>query len=104
MFRETREFGLKQAFSFSIDEGDDAAAATWNVMAAPVRWTHGGFEKVLLRIAHERAAPILWVSAENGAVFAPYDGGVDLFLPSEAEAKELRSKHADWLPSHPGGL
>lgn len=103
MFRETRELGLKYAFSFGVDEGDDALA-TWDVMAAPVRWTQGDFDDALLRIADERAAPTLWISAESGAVFAPYDGGVDMFLPSEAEAKELRSKHADWLSSHPDGL
>ena len=103
MFRETRELGLKYAFSFGVDEGDDAVA-TWNVMAARVRWKQGGFDNALLRIADERAAPTLWISAESGAVFAPYDGGVDMFLPSEAEAKDLRSKYADWLSSHPDGM
>jgi hypothetical protein len=102
MFRETRDFGLVHAFAFQEDEGEDES--TWNVMAAPVHWTQGGFDEVLLRIADDRAAPTLWVSAENGAVFAPYDGGVDLFLPSEAGVQELRSAHANWLSSHPEGL
>ncbi len=97
MFRATREFGLKHAFSFNVDEGDDAAH--WNVVAAPIRWTQGGFDEILLRIADEQSAPILWISAESGAVFAPYNGGVDLFLNSEATVKDLRSKHADWLGS-----
>jgi hypothetical protein len=103
MFKETREFGLKHAFSFSEDEGNDDDAS-WNVMAAPVRWIQGGFDRVLLRIAGDRAAPTLWISTESGAVFAPYDGGVDLFLPSEVMVKELQSKHADWRSSHPCGL
>lgn len=102
MFRVSREFGLEYAFSFDVDEGDDAAH--WNVMAGPVRWTYGGFDEVLLRIADEQSAPTLWISAESGAVFAPYDGGIDLFLPSEATVKDLRRKYVDWLPSQPDGL
>jgi hypothetical protein len=102
MFRASLEFGLEHAFSFDVDMGD--SAAHWNVMAGPVRWTQGGFDEVLLRIADEQSAPIIWISGESGAVFAPYDGGVDLFLTSEAKVKALRSKHADWLSSHPNGL
>lgn len=102
MFRASRELELEHAFSFDVDEGGEAAH--WNVMAGPVRWTQGGFDQVLLRIADEQSAPILWISAESGAVFAPYDGGVDLFLPSEAKVKELRTKYSDWLSSHPDGL
>lgn len=102
MFRASRDFGLEHAFSFDVDEGADAEH--WKVMAGPVRWRQGGFDEVLLRVADEQSAPILWVSAESGAVFAPYDGGVDLFLTSEAEVTDLRSKHVDWLPSHPDGL
>lgn len=102
MFRASRELELERAFSFDVDEGGEAAY--WNVMAGPVRWTQGGFDEVLLRIADEQSAPILWISAESGAVFAPYDGGVDLFLPSEAKVKDLRTKYADWLSSDPDGL
>lgn len=104
MFQATDEFRLKYAFSFEDDQGDDISPVPWNVMAALVRWRQGGFDKVLLRIVDEQATPVIWASAESGAVFAPYDGGVDLFLPSEAIAQELRSKYADWLPSHPDGL
>lgn len=103
MFKETREFGLTHAFSFCEDEGGDDATF-WNVMTAPVRWIQDGFNDVLLRIANDQAAPTLWASVESGAVFAPYDGGVDIFLPSEAMVEELQSKHADWLSSHPEGL
>lgn len=102
MFRETHAFGLEHAFSFREDEGEDES--TWDVMASRVLWTLGGFDEVLLRIADDRAAPTLWVSEHSGAVFAPYDGGVDLFLPSESKMQELRLAHADWLSSHPEGL
>ena len=102
-FQEVRTYGLEHAFSF-LDDPEDEEAAPWNVMAAPVCWKASAFDDTLLRIANEQAAPTLWTSAESGAVFAPYDGGVDVFLPSEEMAKKLRSRFADWQSPHPSGL
>lgn len=101
-FRETREYPLQQAFTFCED--DDEPVSVWNVMATSTSWKRGAFDATLLRIADWQAAPTLWVSAKDGAVFAPYDGGVDLFLPAAAKVDELRSTYADWLPPTPDGL
>ncbi len=46
----------------------------------------------------------MWISSSTGAVFAPYDGGFDLFLPDAGMALELRRRHPDWLSDHPLGL
>jgi hypothetical protein len=73
-------------------------------MAAPTVWKKGIFDGTLLRIADEEAGPTLWVSEADGALFAPYDGGVDLFLPVKAKWEELRAKYASWLPMNPAGL
>jgi len=102
-FRESREYQLKPAFSFRRGEDDDDEPE-WNVLAGIVSWERGRFDDTLLRIADERAGPTLWMSANDGAVFAPYDGGVDLFLPQQKARDALRLKFADWLPSHPDGL
>jgi hypothetical protein len=37
-------------------------------------------------------------------LFAPYDGGMDVVLPTTAERDHLRSAHSDWLSTHPAGL
>ena len=102
-FRETREFALSRAFSFQEDEGD-GETSSWHVMAAQTVWTEGAFDTALLRIANEEAGPTLWVSGSDGAVFAPYDGGIDLFVSSNERRDELRSKFAGWLPTNPAGL
>lgn len=102
-FQESCEYSLSPAFSFFRDEGD-GEVSSWNVMAAPLIWKTGAFDGSLLRIADEKAGDTLWVSITDGAVFAPYDGGVDLFLPSEARVQALRLKHVSWLPTHPAGL
>lgn len=65
-------------------------------MASPAVWKSSAFDGVLRRIACEEARPTLWVSQADGAVFAPYAGGVDLFFHSEAR-ETIRLKHANWL-------
>lgn len=102
-FQESREYPLSPAFSFLRDEGD-GEVSSWKVMASPLVWKKGAFDSTLLRVADDKAGPTLWVSNADGAVFAPYDGGVDLFLPSKAQCEAIRSKHANWLSTHPEGL
>lgn len=102
-FQESREYPLLPAGSFFRDEGD-GEMSEWTVLASPLIWKRGAFDGTLLRIADEKAGPTLWLSMTDGSVFAPYDGGVDIFLPSEAQAQALRLKHANWLPTHPAGL
>ncbi len=102
-FRACREFGLSFAFRFLADEGD-GEEHPWDVHAGPTRWREGTFDDLLWAIANEQAGPTLWMSQATGAVFAPYDGGVDLFLPNAGTALELKQRHSDWLSDHPLGL
>ncbi|MGE0666698.1 MAG: hypothetical protein AB7O49_09080 [Sphingomonadales bacterium] len=102
-FRACHEYGLSFAFRFLVDEGDDDVRP-WNVYAAPVRWCESAFDDLLWAIANERAGPTLWMSQATGAVFAPYDGGVDLFLPSTKMVVALKNRYAAWLSNHPLGL
>lgn len=102
-FAATRQFGLEPAFEFADGDGDEDAAG-WRVHAGRTRWTDGAFDEVLTSIAEERAGPTLWISETTGSIFAPYDGGIDLFLAEPEEAASLKAKHSGWLSSHPGGL
>ncbi|MDQ0319017.1 hypothetical protein QO002_001155 [Pararhizobium capsulatum DSM 1112] len=58
----------------------------------------------LLAIANEESWPKFWMSKENGQIFAPYDGGFDLFPISNDEVQRLRIAHRDWLSPLPSGL
>jgi hypothetical protein len=100
-FRATREWNL--AFAFEILEDDGEEGRPWRVYAAEVRWAPGRFDELLLSIADEKAGPTLWMGAD-GAIFAPYDGGVDLFLPDAGALQRLAAQHPDWLPTHPLNL
>ena len=103
LFRATREFGLRYAFQFKESEADEEDKL-WNVHALLSEWSAGKFDAVLRDIAEYRAAPTLWMSSTSGAIFAPYDGGVDLFLPTQSTVASLVNAHPDWLSSHPAGL
>ena len=69
----------------------------WPVHAARVTWRRSVFDSLFIAVAHERAAPTLWFSPERRAVFAPYDGGFDLFLRSREEVSRQRHVHSSWL-------
>lgn len=95
------------AYQFSVREPgseDDDEATDWRIHAGLVDWRAGAFDRIVRSCAADRLAPVLWMSRVTGAVFAPYDGGVDLFLASEAEVTVLRRRFASWLSDHPDGL
>lgn len=98
-FAATRQFNLKPAFEFA-----DEDSFCWRVHAGQTRWMDGGFDELLTNIAEERAGPTLWMSETTGSIFAPYDGGVDLYLAKPEEVESLKARHRDWLSSHPAGL
>ncbi|KQS95372.1 hypothetical protein [Rhizobium sp. Leaf386] len=82
---------------------------TWIVFVSSEIWKSSETRaKRLIEIARDETWPhsIFWMSKENGQIFAPYDGGFDLFLKSKQDVAHLRAKHENWLPlpSHPGGM
>lgn len=70
---------------------------------AAARWPHEDFDALISAIAADRIRA-LWVSAATGAVFAPYDGGIDLILESTPRRDALRGTYGAWLSNHPAGL
>jgi hypothetical protein len=106
-FRACREFNLAFAWRFKADHfkapDEDEVELFWDVHAGLHQWKSGAFDELLLAIANEQAGHTLWLAPLTGSVFAPYDGGVDLFLPSASTAEQLASAHHDWLPFLPYG-
>jgi hypothetical protein len=102
-FRAAADYGLKTAI-VTLREPGTEFEQRWEAFAGLTTWSAGRFDPLLCEIADERAAPTLWFSNETGSVFAPYDGGIDLFLPDEKTVRELAEQHPDWLSDHPLGL
>lgn len=71
------------------------------IHAAPVRWGDRRFVPLLREIALDAAhSTWLWMSNHTGAVFSPYDGGADLFLPTAEQVVQARARWSDWLPAN----
>lgn len=100
-FRATREQQLEFLFTFIVNDGEDDHP--WRVHGAQTDWEAGRFDDLLISIADDEAAPMLWMGSD-GAIFAPYDGGVDLFLPEASAVDRLAARYSDWLSAHPLGL
>jgi hypothetical protein len=81
------------------DEGFD-----WVGRVTQSHWRPSRFTRLLADIASDRTGPILWMNRETGAIFAPYDGGFDLFPASADVREQLRERYADWLSDRPDGL
>lgn len=87
-----------------VADPDDPEDPPIDIYARRAVWTAGGFDGLLQAVSEFEAGFVLWMSTATGVVFAPYDGGVDLFLESSPAAQALAMKHADWLSAHPQGL
>lgn len=86
------------------DPDDLDGKGVWRFHATPVIWRRRESDALLLEIADDRSFSILWLNRLSGAIFAPYDGGFDLFPGSSAQVAALRARYSDWLSADPNGL
>jgi hypothetical protein len=93
--RDCHGHPLARAYAFAEDH-DDGTSTVWSVHAGPVMWADGAFEPLLSAIASGEEASTLWVSQESGTIFAPYDGGFDVFVATRREKDGLGRRFADW--------
>ncbi|MEZ5961104.1 MAG: hypothetical protein R3C30_11855 [Hyphomonadaceae bacterium] len=83
---------------FHYDEFD------WLLFVSRLTFKSGVFDTLLLAVAKDTALRSLWLNEDTGDVFAPYDGGFDLFLKSPSEVEFLKARHASWLSPRCDGL
>lgn len=80
----------------------DDAEQVFDIFAGRAVWRDGAFDDALRAIANDEIR-IMWMSANTGAILAPYDGGVDLILPDLDTLRTLVVAHSDWLSTTRGG-
>jgi len=88
----------------ALDIAEPEEDYIWTAYVTPVRWKAGSARRLLWQVAQDRTGPTLWINRTSGAIFAPYDGGFDLFPTSQQHVEALRRKYPDWLSNEPGGL
>ena len=85
-------------------QADPAEDSYGYLSAACVAWSPGVLDPLIRQVADDQG-PQLLVASENARyVYAPYDGGADLFFPSAAERDRARERYAAWLSREPSGL
>lgn len=90
--RVRRRFGFKGVGIVDVPEDD----YQMRVYATSCKWHAHAFDDLLLEIADDKL-DVFWISRVTGAIFAPYDGGVDLILPYPTQKEELSQTYAAWL-------
>ncbi|MEO1324147.1 MAG: DUF3885 domain-containing protein [Pseudomonadota bacterium] len=69
----------------------------WTSFARKLSWSAGKFNPLLKSIADDEDEGILWFSPTFNTVFAPYDGGVDVWVKSEEQLESLYHTYKDWI-------
>lgn len=73
-----------------------------DIYAVLTNWVPNRFNDVFLQIENDDAR-LMWMNANTGAVFAPYDRGVDLILPTTDDVRRMAYEYSGWLSSYPDG-
>lgn len=68
-----------------------------------LRWTAATGEGFLRDIAQD-AIRAFFVSVEHSCILAPYNGGLDIIFPQEADRNRFHNRHRRWVSPRTDGL
>jgi len=97
-------FGLKESFFWTdpLEEPEDQFK--WIAYSSACVWRERDFDAAIKRVADDIEPAVLWISKGSKAVFAPYDGGFDIILPTLEDVDVLSNEFSDWLSPHHDGF
>ena len=72
--------------------------------ALPVKWTAVTFDELILAVADDRTGPVLFANVQRDCIYAPYDGGADLFFRNSDTAARAHERFQAWLSAREDGL
>jgi hypothetical protein len=76
----------------------------WHLFVTKISPQDAVIDALLRRIAEDEERNVLLFPKDCRWVFYPYDGGMDVILPTPEERLRLRQKFSAWLPQNPEGL
>jgi hypothetical protein len=85
------------------DEERGVFAAPMCLFGMQTTWSRGGFDRFITEVAEDRSNGVV-VCLQSGRVYAPYDGGADLFYLTEHERDLARVRHRAWASARDDGL
>ena len=84
------------------DEDDPESNNRLHVKTAA--WSVGCLDWAISASANDDLHGFMAIGAGSRVLYHPYDGGMDLILPSALERARLQCEFAQYLSSHPAGL
>jgi hypothetical protein len=75
-----------------------------DLSAAVVPWRSGAFDPLIMELASGAGRRFLLSTRDAARVYAPYDGGADLFLEDRRARDAWKARFSTWLSAHPSGL
>lgn len=77
---------------------DEPAAGSWaHLYAGRLSWSPGRLDALLRQVVDEVIADVLVADTNLRWLYHPYDGGMDVLLPSTADRDALRDRYPGWL-------
>jgi hypothetical protein len=98
-----RGLGLTPTRGLPEYQPDDDEPPTGPFHAVAFRWSFEAFLPILEAIADD-ATRALFVSTDALRIYAPYDGGADLFTSDPAHLVSLRDDLSSYMSARPDGL
>ena len=86
------------------EDDSDSESSVWTFFVREEAWVDGEFNEDLKDLADDVGYYVAWFDPVHGRIFAPYDGGFDLFPSSFEEVWALKSRFSDWLSDREDGL
>ena len=91
------DHGLNKHSIFKVPRNEDAADNVQvSFYTGSVTWERGAFDSLVSKVADDEQDALL-VNKETKRIFAPYDGGFDLFLEDDASVVAFKNKFSGWM-------
>jgi hypothetical protein len=69
-----------------------------------LQWHRGRLDDLLTKVADDEVAHVIICPPDLAWLYAPYDGGMDVLLPTSAFRDRMSERHRSWLSTLPSGL
>jgi hypothetical protein len=74
------------------------------IYAVQIIWRTGYFDSFIQRVADEELSGSIFMDCLSGDVYAPYDGGADVFIHEPRKREAIQKRFEAWLSPRKDGL
>ncbi|WP_431955609.1 DUF3885 domain-containing protein [Nocardia lijiangensis] len=75
-----------------------------HLFVSQISWQRRAVDDLLRAVADDATAGVMIAGLSLERIHHPYDGGMDVLLPTAAERDAIMHQHAEWLSHHPEGF